>query len=220
MNFKEKHFRQAFGPLLFSALMVLPTGCGKTNKNYEVVENNMGLLDPNPTGRVDNYGEEVKLSHVQIPVYDDDGQRLKDQWVLTYGIADTEYIPDISRTRFKSVHLNGSPERCNVMVDRNGAVLTEEGSCGLFVEGSKVLIVGNNNLDKFIGERTVKVVQDNTKPQKNKQTVSKDTTDIKPVDTDANSAVVAEADSLIQPADTAKSINISMLKADTLSLGD
>ena len=220
MTFKEKHFKQAFGPLLLSAMMVLPTGCGKPNKEYEVDDKNMGLLDPTPVELTDNYGDKVKLSHVQIPVYNKDGERLKDQWVLTRGVADTDYVPDTSKVRFRATHLNNNPKADYVMVDANGAILTDNGGCGLFLEGKVIFIVANANLDKYIGERTVQMVQSYNRTQKNKQSTAADTVAVKPEHKEINPAETEKKDSLILTPDTTKNINISILKADTVSLGD
>ena len=220
MTFKEKHFKQAFGPLLLSAMMILPTGCGKPNKNYEVEDNELGLLDPTPIEQIDNYGDKVKLSHVQIPVYNKDGERLKDQWVLTHGVANTVYVPDTSRVRLRATHLNNNPKTDYVMVDANGAILTENGGCGLFLEGMDILVVANANLDKFVGERTVQIVRTYNRVQKNKQVVATDTVKTKPEHKEINPTDMEKKDSLLQAPDTTKNLNFSILKADTISIAD
>ncbi len=166
MTFKEKHFKQAFGPFMLAALMMLPAGCGKAGKWTNSGDDGMGLLSPNPVDTVDKYGVNVSLRHVQIPVYDKDGNRLKDRWILTYGLPNTQYSPDVSKSTIQEVCLNKNPKTCFVRIDRNNAVLTDFGGCGLFVENSKVVIVSDARIDDFVGELNVKVSRSQVHPAK------------------------------------------------------
>lgn len=225
MTYKEKHFAKAFGPLMMSALMILPSGCGKFRGDYHADSNNGGLLDPNPIEQNDNYGRKVKLSQVQIPIYSEEGERLKDRWVLTRGIADTRYTPKITSFKIRGVHLNDSPDLSYVRVDDNGAVVIgnndrDVSSCGLFTEGEKVVVISDDNVEKFVGERSVRIARDYLKSPKSKPQNVKDTTTVAPVAPEVENVVTENTDSLTQPSDTAKNINISTIKPDTLTLGD
>ncbi len=225
MTYKEKHFAKAFGPLMMSALMILPSGCGRLKGDYRADSNAGGLLDPEPIEQNDNYGGKVKLSHVQIPVYSKQGERLKDRWVLTRGIADTRYTPEITNVKIRGVHLNDSPELSYVRVDDNGAVLIgnndrDSKACGLFVVGEKVTVISDVNVDKFVGERNVRIIQGYFKSPKNKQNVVKDTTAVAPAEPEIEKVNAENTDSFNQQTDTVKNINISTIKPDTLSLGD
>jgi len=159
MTFKEKHFRQAFGPLLLSALMTLPAGCGKNAGNGKDDNQTMGLLDPTPVEMSDKYGVDVVAEQVEIPVYDKKGKRLEGQWVLTHGLPNTKYEPDTSLTSVRMVHINDNPNVNRVKVDANNAVLTDKGVCGLFVEDGKIVLVSDASLRGFISENNVAMLR-------------------------------------------------------------
>lgn len=221
MTYKEKHLKKAFGPILLSALMILPTGCGKINKSYDSAEDSGGLLDPTPIEQNDEYGKKVKLSHVQIPVYNQDGDRLPNQWVLTRGIAETNYIPDMSKISLSEVSINNNPHTSYVRVDANEAVLTDDNKgCGLFVKYSKIVVVGNESLDDYIGKRRAKYSQNSEKTAKTKTVQAKDTATVTAPAEMIEIETEIKPDSITNQADTLKNLNISVIKPDSISRND
>lgn len=157
MTFKDKHFKQAFGPLLLSAFMAVPMGCSEGHKTEEAEKQQTGLMDSTPLRSEDKYGFGVTLHHVTIPVYDRNGERKKDQGILTRGLMETAYNPDTSRTYVRKAYVNDSSTPSYVKVDRNNAIFTDQGFCGLFLDGSSVVVIDDANLDKFIGYKTSRV---------------------------------------------------------------
>lgn len=155
MTFKDKHFKQAFGPLLLSALMLVPTGCRDKSKDDFNDKQQIGLLDPKPLNTEDRYGTGVMLYHVTIPVYNSKGEAKPNQGVLTRGLQSSSYIPDTSRTFVRKAFVNNSNSPVYVKIDRNNAVFTDRGFCGLFWDGSSVVVVDDSNIAKFIGDKTV-----------------------------------------------------------------
>ena len=149
MTFKDKHFRQAFGPLLLSALMIVPTGCTEKQRTEKIKKQQFGLLDPTPIEATDEFGSGIVLGQANVLVYDSNGQRKKDQYVLTRGLQSSAYIPDTSRTFIRKAHINNSDTPVYVRVDRNGAIFTEDGFRGLFLKSGTVVIVSDNNVEKL-----------------------------------------------------------------------
>lgn len=197
MSFKEKHLKQAFGPLCMAALMLVPTGCNNDKKAYDVEKGQSGLLDTVPYESMDKYGSKVILHQVNIPVYNANGERKAAQWHLTHGLKHSDYVPDTSRTYIRKAYINNSTDATYVKVDRCNAVITESGFHGLFVDGDKVVVVHDDNVEKFKGDHSVVVAHT---PANRKSDIP-----AKPILIDAPEDNVAD-DSLI----------IAATKADTL----
>lgn len=213
MTFKEKHFKQAFGSVMFATMMMLPTGCGKAYKgNYEDGARE-GLLDPTPMETKDYYGAKVTLSQVDIPIYDGDGNRLKDRWVTTRGVVGSKYEEDVSLLKTRRAYLNDNTEECYVQVDANNAILAKDGACGLFLDGYDVVVVGNESLNKHIGKHPAKLVLPKVKTAK--KTLPEKTT-AKWVKEDILSTDSAEKDTVEGSSSMFKDSLANKIMADTL----
>lgn len=214
MTFKEKHFKQAFGSIMFATMMMLPTGCGKAYKgNYEDGARE-GLLDPTPVEAKDYYGTKVALSQVDIPVFDSAGNRLQDRWVLTHGLPDSDYDVDMSMCALRRVYLNDCDKPCYVQVDANNAILSKNGGCGLFVNEQKIVVVSDKNLNKYLGKRAARLIL----PQA--QTVKKPVVIRVEEVSGAEDTVlvdsVAVKDTIVNTADTLKDSVVNKAIVDTL----
>ncbi len=214
MTFKEKHFKQAFGPILLATMMLLPTGCSKAFKGNSNDSKSGGLLDPTPVEVKDYYGTNVTLSQVDIPVFDGEGNRLKDRWVVTHGVSNSGYDADMSVSTLRRVYLNDGDEPSYVQVDANNAIMSKNGGCGLFLEGHKIIIVSDANLDKYTGKRAVRLVLPQNKPAKKPIVMKTEETpapeSVAPVDS------VAAKDTVINKTDTLKDSIVNKAIIDTL----
>lgn len=213
MTFKEKHFRQAFGPLMFSALMLLPTSCGRIFKGYSPDEQSGGLLDPTPVEVKDYYGTEVALSQVDIPVYDENGNRLQNRWVLTRGLPDTRYQASTSMYDLRRVRLNGSDEECYVRVDKNNAILTAKGGCGLFENYGNVIVISDANLDKYLNGRQEKILKNTAKLSKKVEAKQAEKT-VETSEPQPTDSIVS--DTIVNAPDTLNNAVVNKVVADTL----
>ncbi len=213
MTFKEKHFKQAFGSVMFATMMMLPTGCGKAYKGNYKENVREGLLDPTPVETKDYYGAKVTLSQVDIPIYDGEGHRLKDRWVTTRGVVESEYKEDTSQLKTRRAYLNDNTEECYVQVDANNAILAKDGACGLFLDGYNVVVVGNENLNKHIGKHAAKLILPKTKTIK--KTIPENKT-AKSVKENILSTDSAEKDTVDGSSSMFKDSLANKIMADTL----
>ena len=214
MTFKEKHFKQAFGPILLATMMLLPSGCGKVFKGNSDAGRGEGLLDPTPVEVKDYYGTNVALSQVDIPVFDGEGNRLKDRWVVTHGLANSGYEADMSVSTLRRVYLNDGDEPSYVQVDANNAIMSENGGCGLFLDGHKIVVVSDVNLNKYIGKRTAKLVLPQSRPARKPMVLKKEETPAPEITAPTDS--VAAKDTIVNKADTLKDSIINKAVIDTL----
>ena len=149
MTFKEKHLL----PLMMSAVMITSCGDVKNPFHGDKEKDNMGLLDDRPQKDNDKYGTKVLLYQVNVPVYNADGERLENQYILTRGLQKSSYesASEIKNMRTKPVYLNGSDAVCYVKVDSNNAIYTEQGFCGLFIDyNKKAVVIADENIGKFV----------------------------------------------------------------------
>jgi len=155
MSFKDKHIKQAFGPLMVSVLMLVPSGCVYQPKTGEQNNREQGLLDPTPILTEDRYGAPITIYHVNVPTYDQYGNRKADQAVLTRGLKDSDYKGDTSKLYLKKAYINDSQMPCYINVDKNNAVLTDDGFKGLFLDNNdRVVVVRDDNVSKFLAEHS------------------------------------------------------------------
>lgn len=187
MTFKDKHFKQAFGPLALAALMLVPTGCSEKKKIEEINKQQYGLLNPKPLDATDEFGSAVVLGQVNVLVYDANGNRKKDQYILTHGLQSSAYVPDTSRTFIREVRINNSATPVYVRVDRNGAIFTKEGFRGLFEKDSKVVIASDGNVKKIDGHKTAQLSAVPYTPKRNE--VPDLSAEVLPTDTVAGSEI-------------------------------
>ena len=148
MTFKEKHLL----PLMMSAVMITSCGDVKSPFHNDRKKDNMGLLDERPLKDDDKYGADVVLCPVSIPVYNAEGKRLENQYVLTRGLQESSYesVMNIENMRIKQVYLNGSNQVSYVKADDNNAIYTERGFCGLFIDyNKKAVVVADKNINQF-----------------------------------------------------------------------
>lgn len=153
MSYKQKHFMQAFKMVTMVSTMAVAVACQGIINRMEEKQNTseMGLLDKTPKDANDFYGTEIKLYQVNIPLYDEKGKRLPDMWMLTRGLQESSYKGSAASEVVKA-SINNSEEDCYIRVDGNGAVDTEKGYVGLFVKNGKVVVVADENTEKFVEE--------------------------------------------------------------------
>lgn len=158
MKYKEKHSHQlrgAFGALALAMAMMIPAGCTNNNTKDNKKEA-QGLLDSTPLKVNDKYNDAVTLYLVDVPVYDRNGERKKDQYMLTRGLQSSDYRAEGSKRYTRKAYFNNSNEAVYVQVDGNNAVWTERGFVGLFVDNdSKVVVVSDKRVSDFIKDRSV-----------------------------------------------------------------
>ncbi|MBR1756780.1 MAG: hypothetical protein IJ738_05720 [Alphaproteobacteria bacterium] len=157
MSYKEKHIHQlhnAFGILVLSAATLIPSGC-TFNKEKTQQTQEQGLLDPTPLKTNDKYNESVTLYLVDVPIYNRNGERKTDQYVLTRGLKSSEYSAESDARYIRKAYINGANEPVYVQVDANNAVVTSRKFAGLFLDDDgKVVVVADNRVSDFIKERT------------------------------------------------------------------
>lgn len=158
MSYKEKHLHQlgrAFKVLALSMAMLIPAGCTDKKEKDENAQP-VGLLDKTPLKTNDKYGAKVTLYLVDVPIYTNSGERKKEQYVLTRGLNNSDYVTGTKRY-VRKAYFNNSPDAVFVQVDENNAVVTEKGAVGLFLgNDGKVVVVSDNNVSDFIREKDIK----------------------------------------------------------------
>lgn len=157
MTFKEKHLL----PLVLAA--TLTTSCSEDKKIFlkEKSPEINGLLDERPLKDNDKYNIEVTLYHVDVPIYEKNGERKAGQYMLTRGLKSSSYesSQSLEEMSVKPVYINGSKEACYVKVDNNNAIYTERGFCGLFADyNNKAVIVADASVNQFVSELNVKSI--------------------------------------------------------------
>ena len=178
MTFKEKHIL----PLMLSAAMVMGCSENKPSIFNEKTVDNDGLLDERPQKDVDKFNSEVLLYQVDIPVYTSSGERIKGQFVLSRGLKNSSYtsaqrVDDLS---VKPVFLNGSDKLTYVKADIGGAIYTERGYVGLFIDYNKrAVVVADRNISQFITNMENKNISQNGRNEQNRYTENRnENTDI------------------------------------------
>ena len=156
MNYKEKHAHHLHRALKVTALVMaamLPLACAE-KKEQETQTQEYGLLDKSPLKSHDKYNAEVVLYSVDVPVYNCNGERRRDQYVLTHGLKKSIYHSKNAERYVRKAYLNGAKEATYVKVDDNYAVETKQGFVGLFLdENSNVVVVSDKHVNDFIKER-------------------------------------------------------------------
>lgn len=170
MKYKEKHMhhlRRALGAVALSAVMLIPVGCTEKKEKVDQREK-QGLMDPTPIHTHDKYNSGVTLYLVNIPLYERNGARKQDQYVLTRGLGKSEYRASGLTVYTRKAFINGSKEPKYVPTDENGAVYIEretetgieKGFAGLFVgDDGEVYVVADENVSDFIKEREQQRIQ-------------------------------------------------------------
>lgn len=175
MKFKEKHLL----PLMMAATVL--TSCDDIKTTFSKDKHNdLGLLDETPQKDADKYGTEVTLYQVDVPVYKKNGERLKNQYVLTRGLKQSSYtsVDRIENLQVKKVYLNGSNEANYVKVDARNAIYTKNGFCGLFVDyNNKAVVVADKNVAQFSGDEDVREIRkaNNSEQRRNNKHIYNDT---------------------------------------------
>lgn len=151
MTFKEKHL------VALTLGTCLLMGCSENKKafNDEYKYDSMGLLDERPMKDCDRYNSKIVIHHVNIPVYNSEGQRIEDQYVLTRGLEKSDYKSrqKPEEMKVKAVHINGNPKVCYVKADANNAIYTERGFCGLFIDKNQnAIVIADDNIQTFVDE--------------------------------------------------------------------
>lgn len=221
MTFKEKHLiALTLGASLF-------LGCSEDKKTLSAEEqyDSMGLLDKRPLNEHDKYNSKITISHVDVPVYSSNGQRIKDQYVLTRGLEKSDYKSKQKpeEMKVKAVHINGNPKICYVKADANNAIFTERGFCGLFIDDNQnAIVISDDNVEVFVEElRKHRISQNShTEQRKNVQNNQNVSTFEEVIPTDSVKADTIKNDTMnieIVPTDTIgkKTFNKNQF-ADTL----
>lgn len=160
MKYKEKHahhLRHALGAVALSLAMLVPTGCTEKKEN-SVEPEKQGLLDSTPIRTIDKYNADITLYLAEIPLYERNGERKQDQYILTRGLKKSEYIPAEEERYIRKAFINGSKEPVYVQACADGAVPTKDGTfVGLFLdENGKMLVVADKSIPEFIEEQNEK----------------------------------------------------------------
>lgn len=214
MTYKEKHLHQAFGAMAVSLAMLVPAGCTK-HKIENQTKQQVGLLNQTLIDAEDKYHNEVTLNLVHVPIYNKDGSRKTDQYVLTHGINNSSYEPVKEETYISKAYLNDSPRGFYVKIDKNRAILTEDGFSGLFVDKTgKVAIVADKNIPDFILE----LMQYSSSNKKRDNAIARNNSKAETLLSDSvktNNDSIAAKTPVIEP-DTAKTEELHINLADTL----
>ncbi len=199
MTFKEKHLV----PLLLVA--TLTTSCSGDKKIFfnDKTPEGKGLLDERPLKENDKYNVEVTLYQVNIPLYKRNGERLKEQYMLTRGLQKSKYksSQSLEEMSVKAVYINGSNEVSYVKVDNNNAIYTERGFCGLFIDyNKKAVVIADSNVSRFVAEMNVKSMTPHSRAEtsRNDNRMSADIAEVEKSDSIGSADVkVEKSDSLV-----------------------
>ncbi len=199
MTFKEKHLV----PLLLAA--TLTTSCSEDKRIFfkEKTPEGQGLLYEGPLRENDKYNVEVTLYQVNIPLYKRNGERLKEQYMLTRGLQKSKYksSQSLEEMSVKAVYINGSNEASYVKVDNNNAIYTERGFCGLFIDyNKKAVVIADSNVSRFISEMNVKCIASHSRAEtrRNDNRLSADIAEVEKSDSIGSADVkVEKSDSLV-----------------------
>ena len=199
MTFKEKHLV----PLLLAA--TLTTSCYGDKKIFfnDKTPEGKGLLDERPLRENDKYNTAITLYQVDVPLYKRNGERLKEQYMLTRGLQKSKYksSQSLEEMSVKAVYINGSNEVSYVKVDNNNAIYTERGFCGLFIDyNKKAVVIADSNVSRFVAEMNVKSMTPHSRAEtrRNDNRMSADIADVEKSDSIGSSDVkVEQKDSLL-----------------------
>ena len=177
MSYKEKHINQlkhAVGAIALAASMLTLSSCNGNNNSKNVdKEQQLGLLDSRPLQVNDKYGTPVILYHVDVPVYTSKGERKKDMSILTRGLKHSAYHTTTKEQYTRKAYINKSTDPVYVKADKNGAIYTERGFAGLFLdEQGKVMIIADVNVEEYIRDLNQELKAENKtiKSEKNNKT--------------------------------------------------
>lgn len=150
MTYKQKHLAML---TVSAAMLTLATGCQKQQAPTPNKEK-VGLLDDTPIQTHDKYGSKITIYLVEVPLYDQNGKRLKDTYMLTRGLQKQDFTGYSSgnNMQLKAVCFNNSKDPVYVMVDENSAIKTVSGYAGLFAENGKAILVSEDNANTFASE--------------------------------------------------------------------
>lgn len=199
MTFKEKHLV----PLLLAA--TLTTSCSEDKRIFfkEKTPESQGLLDERSLKENDKYNTAITLYQVDVPLYKRNGERLKEQYMLTRGLQKSKYksSQSLEEMSVKAVYINGSNEVSYVKVDNNNAIYTERGFCGLFIDyNKKAVVIADSNVSRFVAEMNVKSMTPHSRAEtrRNDNRMSADIADVEKSDSIGSSDVkVEQKDSLL-----------------------
>ena len=150
MTYKQKHLAML---MVASAALTMTTGCQKQPQEQQSKEK-AGLLDDTPLKMHDKYGTMVTLYLVDVPLYNKDGTRQKDAYMLTRALSEEDFANYQSgnNLRLAKVCFNNSKDAVYVMADENGAIQTMRGYAGLFADKNQAVIVAAQNVGEFVSE--------------------------------------------------------------------
>ena len=150
MTYKQKHLAML---MVASAALTMSTGCQKQPKEISEKEK-AGLLDDTPLKAQDKYGAQVTVYLVDVPLYNKDGTRQKDAYMLTRALSKKDFAnyQSSNNMRLTKVCFNGSKNAVYVMTDENGAIQTTHGYVGLFADKNHAVVVAAKHVGDFIAE--------------------------------------------------------------------
>jgi hypothetical protein len=82
MKYKEKHkehLKRFLGVTTLAVSMLMPTGCSNNSNQTSKDEQQCGLLDSRPMKVHDKYGTPMVLYHVNVPIFNKNGERKKEK---------------------------------------------------------------------------------------------------------------------------------------------
>lgn len=169
MSYKSKHLAKLIPLTAVTLLTLAETSC--QNKNKDDVSTNdieQGLLTKNVPDINDKYGSIVSLQHVNIPIYNARGERIKDCSILTRG-QDAALFAEYNygKTSLQRAYFNNSSNAVYIMAGAHREVIDEKGRfIGLVInDRGRVIAIAPQNMQKYIVEYD-KILSDGYKDEK------------------------------------------------------
>lgn len=218
MSYRRKHFGYGkYAPVALLAFTLATQGCkdGNSSTEKDKIEK-QGLLDPTPEVVRDKYGSNVKLTQVELPVYERDGKIKENYGILTRGQNPEHFAKyDIGELNVRKVYFNNSHDACYVMVGKYGEITDINGHwVGLVADmQGRVVPLAADNVDQYRLEYD-QTLNGTSNPRRNLQQVAekevawKAPVDSVKIDSLSNyNDSVNKVDSIVQVIDTIAKIN-------------
>jgi len=204
MSYKTKHERL----LHYAAAAILGftlSSCSGNNENNnsEQEEIEQGLLSEKKIKTVDKYSTSVILQSVHIPLYNSQGQRLKNYSILTKGQDSSLFSQfDYGKTSLQRAYINDSPEVVYIMTGEHCEVIDETGCfIGVVIgKDGKPEIISPENLQKYIAEFEHGNEKNSKTSYRFRNVAPKDTIDFQ-VSHEFPDSVLADSTMITTPAD-------------------
>ena len=119
MTYKQKHLAML---MVASAALTMSTGCQKQPKEISEKEK-AGLLDDTPLKAQDKYGAQVTVYLVDVPLYNKDGTRQKDAYMLTRALSKKDFA-NYQNTK-QNIHLEVKQAYLNMVTAQESITVSK-----------------------------------------------------------------------------------------------